>query len=67
MNLKKQNMDSIKTTAHRIKGTALNGCCFELSELAVTLEKTNSFNEEFIGNLVNKISTEIDFVKTIIP
>ncbi len=64
---KKQNIETINTTAHRIKGTALNGCCYELSQLAATLEKTKPFNEEIISNLISKISTEIDFVKTLIP
>ncbi len=62
-----QNMKEIKATAHRIKGTALNGCCNELATLAATLEIATHFKQEIISSLVLQIAAEIEIIKTLIP
>ncbi|HRG48570.1 MAG TPA: Hpt domain-containing protein [Leptospiraceae bacterium] len=62
----KQDRDGVSSTAHRIKGTALNSCCGELSVLALTLEKTKEFDKEVMGQLIQKIESEIALIKTLI-
>ncbi len=65
--LQKENIKKINATAHRIKGTALNGCCKELVVLAATLENTLVFDKAIISDLVEQITSEMAFIKTLIP
>lgn len=65
--LQKENIKNINAVAHRIKGTALNGCCRDLAILTTTLENTVIFNKVFVSDLVEQIASEIAFTKTLIP
>ncbi len=65
--LQKENIKKINSVAHRIKGTALNGCCKDLAILGATLEKMEIFDKVIVSDLVEQIAAEIAFTKTLIP
>jgi len=60
------NLDAIRKAAHKLKGTALAICFGELAGQARALEMTETFNEAQLGAALDKLETEIDYLKTLI-
>jgi CheY-like chemotaxis protein/HPt (histidine-containing phosphotransfer) domain-containing protein len=61
-----RNFIGLVETAHKIKGVALSSCFNELAKLASQLEETEMPNDSQVELLLTSISSEIDFVKTLI-
>lgn len=60
-----QNLIGLKQVGHKLRGTTATAGMNILSELATQLEQLNSLEEIKLDTYLDKITQEIDFVKTL--
>ncbi|MFI2742787.1 PAS domain S-box protein [Zhouia sp. PK063] len=61
--IEQQDLASIKSMGHSLKGTALNCCFYKLNELAYLLEKLETFDKSHILELKDQVVQEIELLQ----
>lgn len=62
----KQNLNGIKSLAHKLKGTALSSGFDELAHLAEKLEKREEFDLDYFEQLIKELEQEVLITRGII-
>ncbi len=61
-----ENLKGIKTIIHKIKGTALSACFDELTICAKAFEQLEEYDQARVKELVQKLATELQYLKELI-
>jgi CheY-like chemotaxis protein len=64
--VKNQHVANIKSTAHKMKGTALSACFEILAKQLLQLELMNNFNDQTIITLTHEIREEIEYLNEVV-
>ncbi len=64
--LANENLTSIKSIAHKMKGTALSACFDQLAELLKLVEKQEEFNKETLTTMLNAVVAEIEVLRQLL-
>jgi CheY-like chemotaxis protein len=62
----RKDLNAIKASGHKLKGTSLTAGFTELSKLAMAFELLENFDEDYVNDLLMSTITEIDIVLSLL-
>ncbi len=64
--INENDLEAIKATGHKLKGTSLAVGLTQLSKLAVAFELLDEFDKEYINDLMKSLTMEVEIVNNIL-
>lgn len=64
--IKRKDIEAIKASGHKLKGTSLTAGFTELCKLAIAFELIESFDEDYLNDLLENTIVEVDLILNIL-